>query len=184
MVVLRRPEGATSQRCAQLRPLSLRRKRASPVAFPPRRPAAPRRWPSLVLLLFLSPSKEKTSLPRSGRCRRSARRRRLRPLHSIFSERVDDARQRIQERGRLVGKARRDSPEAVLHDAFRDEEKVRERAEKRPLERGRAEVLPPATAVLAAPAGAGHCGGHTLPGLEGRSRAHRLDDPRELVSRA
>src|ERR1019366_8271033 len=87
---------------------------------------------------------------------------------------VHDARQRIQERGRLVGKDRRDSSEGVLHDALRDEEKVREGAEKRPLERGRAEVLSSGTAVVAAPAGAGHRRGHTLPGREGRSRARRL----------
>src|ERR1019366_7173553 len=37
-------------------------------------------------------------------------------------------------------------------------------------------------AILAASAGAGHRRGHTLPGFEGRSRARRLDDTRELVA--
>ena len=98
-----------------------------------------------ALFSSLSPSKEKTSLRRSGPYPRRGHRRRPAPPSSASRvQRVDDARQRIQQRGRLVGEVRRDSPEAVRHDALRNEQKIREGAEERPLERGRAEVSRPA----------------------------------------
>ena len=136
---------ATRPRCAQPLLSFLRRKRVSPVAFQRRRSGAPRR---LSVSSSLLPLKRKNIIAAIGPVPTM----RTSPPSCAFtrSRRVHDARERIQERGRLVGKARRDSPEAVLHDALRDEEKVREGAEERPLERGRAEVLPARAAVVAA----------------------------------
>ena len=153
--------------------LTLRRKRVSPFAFRRRRSDAPRPLPSFPLkrkniIAAIGPVPTMRTSPPS--C----------ALH-LAIQRVDDARERIQQRGRLVGEVRRDSPEAALHDALRNEEKIREGAEERPLERGRAEVLPARAAVVAAPAGAGHGRGDALAGRKGRSRARRLDDTRELV---
>ena len=170
-----RKTGATSPRCAQPLPYSFQRKRISPVAFLRRRSGAPRRQSPL------SPSKEKTALPQSGPCPRSGRPRRQ-PPPSLGSSACTTLANGSRSAAASSERPGRNPSEPVLHDALRDEEKVREGPEERPLERRRAEVLSASTAVVAAPAGAGHRRGHTLPGREGRSRARRLDDTRELVA--
>ena len=95
---------------------------------------------------------------------------------------MDDARQRIEESGRPVGKSRRNPPEPVLHDALRDEKEVREGPEERLVEGRRAEVLPAGTARLAVSAGARHRRRHAIPDVEGRPRARSFDPARELVA--